>query len=166
MTSDPFRYRMAVRPRPASRMGPRSIEQVPLTEEDVLFPEEDDFIVQTDFHVIDMQYLRAVFDARLADEPGARGRRRLPGGLERPGCPAAGAGRRRVLRRGAAARRLGTLDVAAEGARPMLVIEITSPSTRKNDVGIKVEFYHRAGVPLYVIADATEDHDEAGDGWS
>ncbi len=39
----------------------------------------------------------------------------------------------------------------------MLVVEITSPSTRENDLGIKVRFYHRARVPLYVIADATED---------
>jgi colicin import membrane protein len=39
------------------------------------------------------------------------------------------------------------------------VVEITSPSTRENDLGIKVKFYHRARVPLYVIADATEDAD-------
>jgi colicin import membrane protein len=49
-----------------------------------------------------------------------------------------------------------TLNVAAEGARPLLVVEVTSPSTRVHDVGSKVEFDHRAGVPLYVIADATE----------
>jgi hypothetical protein len=41
-------------------------EQVPLTEEDVLFPEEGDFIAQTDYHSIDMNYLWAVFRARLA----------------------------------------------------------------------------------------------------
>ena len=46
-----------------------------------------------------------------------------------------------------------TLDVAAEGARPALVVEVTSPSTRENDLGTKPDFYHRAGVPLYVIAD-------------
>ena len=46
--------------------GTEDDEQVPLTPEDVLFPEEDDFIVQTDFHAIDMTYLRAVFNARLA----------------------------------------------------------------------------------------------------
>ena len=42
----------------------------------------------------------------------------------------------------------------AEGARPALVVEVTSRSTRKNDLGIKVDYYHRAKVPLYLIADA------------
>src|SRR5208282_3404882 len=46
-----------------------------------------------------------------------------------------------------------TFDVAAEKARPALVIEVTSRNTRKNDLGIKVDYYQRAGVPLYVIAD-------------
>ena len=44
--------------------------------------------------------------------------------------------------------------MAVEGAKPALVVEITSRSTRKNDLGIKVDFYHRAQVPLYVIVDA------------
>jgi colicin import membrane protein len=50
--------------------------------------------------------------------------------------------------------------VAKEKARPALVIEVTSPDTRQNDVGIKVDYYHRAGVPLYVIADVTEEKDK------
>ena len=36
-----------------------------------------------------------------------------------------------------------------------LVVEITSESTRKNDLGIKVEFYHRAKVPFYLVVDVT-----------
>lgn len=36
----------------------------------------------------------------------------------------------------------------------MLVVEIASRSTRKNDLGVKVDLYHRAQVPLYVIVDA------------
>ena len=39
-------------------------------------------------------------------------------------------------------------------ARVLFVIEITSPSTRKLDLGPKLELYYRAGVPLYIIADA------------
>ncbi len=34
---------------------------------------------------------------------------------------------------------------------------MTSPDTRSNDVGIKADYYHRAGVPVYVIADVSED---------
>ena len=47
-----------------------------------------------------------------------------------------------------------TFNVKAEGAIPALVVEVTSRSTRKNDLGIKVDYYHRAKVPLYLIADA------------
>ncbi len=53
-----------------------------------------------------------------------------------------------------------TLDVAAEGAKPELVVEVTSPATRQNDVNIKVDFYFRARVPVYVIADAVAEADQ------
>ena len=50
--------------------------------------------------------------------------------------------------------------MAEEKARPALVIEVTSPDTRNNDVGVKVDYYYRAGVPQYVIADVTEEQDK------
>jgi hypothetical protein len=43
--------------------------------------------------------------------------------------------------------------VAVEGAHPALIIEITSPETRKNDLEIKDDHYARAGVTQYVIVD-------------
>jgi Uma2 family endonuclease len=46
-----------------------------------------------------------------------------------------------------------SLDVAEEGVRPMLIIEIVEPETRENDVERKVEHYTRAGVAQYVIVD-------------
>jgi len=46
-----------------------------------------------------------------------------------------------------------TFDVAEEGVRPALIIEITSPETRENDVVRKVAHYARAGVAQYVIVD-------------
>lgn len=48
-------------------------------------------------------------------------------------------------------------DVAKEGARPALVIEVTSPTTRINDVVKRVDYYRRAMVPLYVIADVLKE---------
>ena len=48
-----------------------------------------------------------------------------------------------------------TFNVAAEAAEPALVVEVTSSSTRKNDLGDKVRIYHRAKVPFYLIADVT-----------
>ena len=69
--SDPFRlgWRYVRVQQPD---GTETIDQVPLTEEDVLFPEEGDFIVQTDFHSVDINYLKVVFNARLAHVPNAR----------------------------------------------------------------------------------------------
>ncbi len=46
-----------------------------------------------------------------------------------------------------------TFDVAQEGPRPALIIEITSPETCENDLVRKVEHYARAGVAQYVIVD-------------
>ena len=95
--SDPFRYGWRyVTVRAAD--GTETLDQVPLTLEDVLFPEKGDFIVQTDLHDTDMSYLKYVFNARLAERSGCGGGLRLPGGLEHPWGSAAGAGRRRVLR--------------------------------------------------------------------
>jgi Uma2 family endonuclease len=152
---DPFRYgwRYVTVRLPD---GTATVDQVPLTLEDVLFPEEGDFIVQTDLHDTDTSYLKYVFNARLADNPRAwavsdcRVDWNLPG--VRPLGPDI-AVFFDVDRRGDWA----TLDVAAEGARPVLVVEITSPRTRENNVEIKPAFYHRARVPLYVIADASEE---------
>jgi Uma2 family endonuclease len=156
---DPFRYgwRYVRITRPD---GTEEFDQVPLTLEDVLHPEEGDFIVQSDPHDRERTYLRAVCEARLEHKPRAvvlsdcRIDWNIPG--VRPLGPdlAVFFGvRRRSL--------WSTFYVGKERARPALVIEITSPETRNNDVGIKVDYYHRAGVPQYVIADVTvEDVEE------
>ena len=156
--SDPFRYGW----RYVTVRGPdgtETLDQVPLTLEDVLFPETGDFIVQTDLHDTDSSYLKYVFNARLAGDPQAvavsdcRVDWNIPG--VRPLGPDIavffGVKRRKDW---------ATLDVAAEGARPALVVEVTSTGTRKNDVEIKPDFYHRARVPLYVIADVVEEDEE------
>ena len=155
---DPYRYgwRYVRTTRPD---GTEAFDQVPLTLEDVLHPEVGDFIVQTDAHDSDRGYLYAVFKARLQDDRTAvvlsdcRVDWNIPG--VRPLGPdlAVFFGVRRQVR-------WSTFDVAKEGARPALVIEVTSPETRTNDVGIKVDYYHRAGVPLYVIADVVEEDDD------
>jgi len=135
--------------------GTETFDQVPLTLEDVLFPEEGDFIVQTDWHASDWVYLRDVFKSQLTGDSMAlvlsdcRVDWNLPG--VRPLGPdvAVFLGVRRR-------RNWSTFNLAAEGALPALVVEVTSPDTRKNDVGPKVKYYHRAKVPVYLIADATE----------
>ncbi|WP_028459098.1 Uma2 family endonuclease [Chloroflexus sp. Y-396-1] len=148
---DPFRYgwRYVRRPTPDD---PNHLEQVPLTLEDVLHPEMGDFIVHSDRHETDRMYLTAVLRARLEphgqaivlsdvrvawDVPDLR-----PHGLDVMVIP--GLRERRDW---------STFDVAEEGVQPALIIEITSPETRENDVVRKVAHYARAGVAQYVIVD-------------
>ena len=59
-TSDPFRlgWRFV---RETGSDGVEVSRQVPLTERDLLFPQEEDFVVQRDPHIRDMLYLREAF---------------------------------------------------------------------------------------------------------
>ncbi|MFQ3630996.1 Uma2 family endonuclease, partial [Roseiflexus sp.] len=148
---DPFRYGWRLAPRPTPE-NPHHLEQIPLTLEDVLHPEVGDFIVHNDRHETDRMYLTAVLRARLEpagvaivlsdvriawDIPDLRAHGPdvmvIPGMRERQNW--------------------STFEVAVEGVRPALIIEITSPETRVNDLEIKVEHYARAGVAQYVIVD-------------
>ncbi|ABU59903.1 protein of unknown function DUF820 [Roseiflexus castenholzii DSM 13941] len=149
--ADPFRYGWRFVPRPTPD-DPHHLEQVPLTLEDVLHPETGDFIVHSDRHETDRMYLTAVLRARLEeagvaivlsdvriawDIPDLR-----PHGPDVMVIP--GIRKRQDW---------STFEVAVEGARPALIIEITSPETRENDLERKVEHYARAGVAQYVIVD-------------
>jgi len=129
-------------------------EQVPLTEKDLLFPRTGDFIVQTRGHIQDVAYLFSVFGSQVAGDPSAAVISDCRVNFNLPKVKALGPdvslfwGVKRQ-------RDWATFNVAAEGAQPALVVEITSESTRKNDLGIKVEYYHRAKVPFYLVVDVT-----------
>ena len=155
---DPFRYGWRY-VRVEHPDGTVCFDQIPLTLEDVLHPEVGDFIVQTDGHDSDLNYLKDVFKAQLADDPmkavisDCRVDWNLPG--VKPLGPDVA-----VFRGIKRHRDWSTFDVQAEGAEPILVVEVTSPDTRQNDVVTKVDYYHRAKVPLYVIADVREQGED------
>ena len=126
--------------------------RVPLTLEDVLHPRFGDVHMLGDPHDDDCNYLKDGLKARFAvdascvvlsdcgiywDIPGLRHH-----------CPDIavifGVKRRKDWE---------TFNVKVEKVRPILIIEITSPKTRVNDVVKKVEQYAMAGVRRYVIAD-------------
>ncbi len=134
--------------------GQVKMVQVPLTEEDVLHPQEDDFIVQNDDHTRDCRYLETVLDAHLADRPGVHvfHDHRMDWGVEGiephgpdfavvEGFPEDWDGQR------------GTFCLTEFGARTLLVIEVTSPTTRRGDLNQKVTEYYQAGIPYYAIVD-------------
>jgi colicin import membrane protein len=150
---DPYRYGW----RYVRQLGPDGEEtfaQVPLTQEDVLHPEEGDFIVQSNAHDRDRVYLRNVFEVRLSRRRGALVLADCRIAWDKPGLKAHGPDITVIFGVRRPKRDWSTFDVAQEGVRPVLLIEITSPTTRRNDLGIKVKHYHRAEVPLYVIVDA------------
>jgi colicin import membrane protein len=151
---DPFRYgwREVRRVLPDGR---EEWEQVPLTEEDVLHPQEEDFIVQSPAHDRDCHYLKDVLLARLADHPRVAVLHDVRIDWEVEGIKPHGPDL--VVFEGVSEEwdlEDGTFYVKKLGARPLLVIEVTSPNTYKNDLEIKVEHYDKAGVPFYLIVDA------------
>jgi Uma2 family endonuclease len=123
--------------------------------EDVLHPRFGDVHVLSDPHDDDCHYLKYVLKARYADDRSVvvfsdcgifwdvpRLRHHSP-----DLSVIFGVKRRKDWK---------TFHVKTEKTRPSLIIEVTSPSTRVNDVKTKVKQYARARVPHYVIADAQE----------
>ena len=134
-------------------------EMVPLTLEQVLHPEETDYPVSSARHDFEVRYLATAFQGLApaalvtSDVPHHWGVAGL--GHHRPDVAVAfGISDLRALR--------PKFVCDDEGTRPVLVVEVVSPSTRETDVEDekKVGQYLRAGVEWYVIVDREEDEDE------
>jgi Uma2 family endonuclease len=149
--NDPFRYGWRYLRREKAD-GTEIWERMPLTLEDVLHPQEEDVIVQNRVHQLIREYLRIIFAAQLAHDPTAIVLTDVRVAWDVPGLEAHGpdiaviTGVREI-------KNWSTFDVAVEGARPELVVEITSPSTAGIDRMTKLEEYETASVPTYVIID-------------
>ncbi len=149
--NDPFRYGWRyVRREEAD--GTEVWERVPLTLEDVLHPQEEDFIVQNRLHHLIQEYLRIVFAAQLAHDPTAVVLADVRVAWDVPGLEAHGPDIT-VITGVRELKNWGTFDVRVEGVRPKLIVEITSPSTAGIDRTTKLDEYEAAGVPTYVIVD-------------
>lgn len=133
--------------------GGETFEMMPLTLEDVLHPQEGDQMPESAPHERRRTYLSYVLAARLAHDPGAVVLSDVLVAWDtpdvRPHSPditvILGVRERKPWR---------TFDMATEGARPALVIELTSPSTAVLDRSAKFEQYEQIGVPQYVLIDA------------
>ncbi len=141
--------------------GTEKSVQVPLTEEDVLHPQEGDFIVNNDDHANDCFFLKGVLDAHLSGRSGVHVffDHRMDWGVEGikahgpdfavvDGFPDDWDGQR------------GTFYLSEYGARTLLALEVTSPATRRGDLTAKVDEYYRAGIPYYVIVDRQNEDGE------
>src|SRR5713226_8474732 len=122
--------------RKTERNGKVTFDQVPLTLEDVLHPQEEDCIPENPVHEKDRRYLHDVFENQLTSDPTAVtfSDCLIAWGVKglRPHSPDISVffGARRKYRGSK-----GTYYVAREKVRPALAIEITSPDTRVNDLG-------------------------------
>ncbi len=151
---DPFRYGW----RYVKRIGPDGQvewDQVPLTLEDTLHPEEEDVIPVRPRHSLQCRYLVNVFRLRKFGKPivYVSDDLRIDWGV--PGIRAHSPdlavfwelSREPNLDK-------GTLYLAQTGGRCVLALEVVSPDDqRDNDVVHKFRHYHQIGIPLYVIID-------------
>jgi len=152
--ADPFFYgwRYVLRPLPN---GDHYQERVPLTLDDVLHPEEDDFRVHALNHEDMCAYFYGVFKTRLAGDEHtvAMADVRVEWATPniRPHTPDIS-----VVLGVKARQNWSTFYEVEEGVKPALVLEITSPSTRHLDLMDKFDQYYAVGVPYYVIIDPME----------
>ncbi|NJN68725.1 MAG: Uma2 family endonuclease, partial [Chloroflexaceae bacterium] len=140
--------------------GVEEWERVPLTEDDVLHPQLEDYVAQNDRHYRICHYLYTVLRSRVEQIPGGLV---LHDVLIEWGVPdlKAHAPDVAVFAEVREPPQRGTFDVPQSGGRPLLVIEVTSPSTRHLDVAskrpnyTKTRFRHYAWakIPLYIIVD-------------
>jgi colicin import membrane protein len=155
--ADPFRLGWRYVERTDAQGVTRS-EQVPLTEWDVLHPEDGDFIVNNQLHALIVMFLYQMLTEHLKGLPDKRVLfdHRVDWQVRgiRPHGPDI------VVLQETHGKPIGTQGTYypdENGGRPLLVIEVTSPTTRHNDVGIKVDHYWTVGIPYYLIVDIVED---------
>jgi colicin import membrane protein len=144
--ADPYRFGFRYR---------RNGDMVPLTEDDLLHPQEGDFVVNNDNHDLDRTYLRSVFHERTTGQPGIRVLSDhiidfQHGGVQ-PLCPDVTVLGDLLLEWDG---KRGTFPVGDMQSRILFAMELTSPSTRRTDLKLKPSYYYRAGIPLLIICDA------------
>ncbi len=125
---------------------------VPLTEEDRLHPQMGDEATYSSLHQRALTYLLNVIGALIVGDPRATVYSDLMIVWDVPGIKQHGPDIMvifDVAERGVRS----VFDVGSERTRPALIIEITSPETRRLDRVVKVDHYARVGVPQYVIID-------------
>jgi len=136
--------------------GEEKEETIPLTAQDVLDPQFGDKVPQTEQH---FRLVTSLADLLLRRYE-ARKDMLVLGDVQIywdiPGLPKTAPDIAVVPGIGKREKRIRVFEVAKEGARPCLIIEVVSdsdPEMRRNDYEKKVEVYQRAGVREYLIFD-------------
>ena len=135
--------------------GEVDFKMVPLTLEDVLHPRFGDVHVLSDAHGDDCNYLKYVLKDRYHEDLSVLVLSDCGIYWDKPGLKhhspdlavIFGVKQRKEWK---------TFHVKVERVRPALIVEVTSPKTKVNDLVRKVTEYARAEVPYYVVVDAEE----------
>ena len=136
--------------------GRIKVERVPLTLDDVVHPQFADIHVLSDAHDDDCSYMKDVLKDRYRDDASVVVFSDCGIFWDKPGLQQHSPDLALIF---GVKRRKGwkTFHVKTEKVRPALIIEVTSPRTRVNDIETKLREYAWAGVSYYVIADAAEE---------
>lgn len=142
--------------------GEEVSRQVPLTEEDVLHPQEGDHIVNTPVHGIIAAYLNVAIKSRFLHRSDVvvLGDTRVDWGSPYGWIHGPDVAQFDRVKGGWSLTR-GTFQLKKTGGRSLLNVEVTSPATRKGDLGAKRREYFLVGVPTYVIVDIPQVDDGA-----
>jgi colicin import membrane protein len=149
---NPYRFGWRYLPRVDER-GRQQYDMIPLTEEDILHPRLDDHVTQNQPHIVDFVYLFYTFKLVLRHRADALvlGDHLIKWDI--PGMRGHGPDIAVVFGIQPNEVRPDSFDVAQHGVGPELIIEITSRSTRRNDLTVKPGHYWRCQVPYFVIVD-------------
>jgi Uma2 family endonuclease len=155
--SDPFQYGWRYVKREVAG-GEIVFDEVPLTLEDVLYPEEGDRIMHNVRHNQITRYLTDALAAHFVGNPDVAVHGDVRVSWKDPGMRANGPDV--IVAFGVHERRnWSTFPIGRAADRPVLVIEVTSPETRNLDLFRKVEIYAQAQVEYYLIVDVRQRKD-------
>ena len=151
---DPYPYGWREVPRQLDD-GSEIWDRIPLTLEDILHPQVEDFRMHNYEHQRFRSYLYNVMSVRLVDEPNATVLSDVRVAWAHPDVKAHGPDIAVIFN---LRRRIDweTFDEKEEGTKPSLIIEIVCPWTRETDIVNKVREYEMVGVPNYIIVDRFE----------
>jgi Uma2 family endonuclease len=143
--------------------GTTQFEQIPLTLEDTLHPQEGDYIVESDLHGLLCDYIAAVIRSRFASDPSVLVLSDTGVYWDDPALSYTHHSPDIAVIFGIKNRKpeYRSFRVGTEGVRPRLIIELVSPNNRVNDIETNVEQYHEVEIPTYIIA----DREHLGDPW-
>ena len=127
--------------------------RIPLTLEDLLHPEEEDFRMQNPAHTIACHYLRAVDLKQLDNEPNALILSDTRVDWSVPGIKPFGPDITVIMNGKMEPLDKGTYVSGEDGDQPVMIIEVTSPSTRDQDFDDKPILMQQVGLPYYFVVD-------------